>query len=171
MKVVLIDQEEYQGNLEDYADPRNSLLHEVIDRKLGLPITLSVVWLDITAMLGWPFTGVALPGHYIIKRESADGRMLIDPFSGGQVIQLEDCTKLIKRATGKDIQVSEEELGSARVKPTLTRMLGNLRQSYAQRGSWAAAARAVQRMVALEPESEHLKMQFLMFNSQMAKLN
>lgn len=89
-----------RGNLMGYADPRNSYLNQVLDRGMGIPISLCVIYLAVAAHLNLPAHGVNLPGHFIVGLDSGDGMIYLDPFHGGQQLTLTDCARLVRQTTG-----------------------------------------------------------------------
>jgi len=171
LRTVLAEEEGYRGNTEDYDDPRNSLLNEVIERRTGLPILLSAVWLDVAGQLGWPFVGVGLPGHFIIKRETPGGALLVDPFSGGNMVSREDCIRLVQISLGKEIAFAGDYFKSTPTKLILARMLNNLQNSFLRRQDWVHAACVINRLFALEPDTEELQVQLRAVREQIARLN
>lgn len=171
LRTVLAEEEGYRGNTKDYDDPRNSLLNEVIERRTGLPILLSAVWLDVAGQLGWPFVGVGLPGHYIIKRETPGGGLLVDPFSGGNVVSREDCVRLVQASLGKEIALEDDHFKPTQTKLTLARMLINLRNSFLRRQAWVQAACVINRLLAFESDTEGLEVQLRAVMEQIARLN
>ena len=93
LNTVLFEEEGLSGNQTDYHDPRNSFLNEVLDRKLGIPITLSLVYIEVGNRLGVPLVGVGFPGHFVVKYAGPDGETVLDPFQAGSRVsqaQMED---------------------------------------------------------------------------------
>src|SRR3972149_8015700 len=93
----LFDEEGFRGNSEDHYDPKNSFLNEVIDRRKGIPITLSILYMEIAWRLDLPLVGVGLPGHFIVKHEAAEREILVDPFHQGARLSEEDCQRTLDR--------------------------------------------------------------------------
>src|SRR5271165_119125 len=94
---VLFDEEGLRGNRDDYYDPRNSFLNDVLDRKLGIPITLSVIYLDVARRVGFPIAGTGMPGHFLLKHYDVNcGEILIDAFNRGRVVGNTDCQQRLK---------------------------------------------------------------------------
>src|SRR5438105_9106878 len=117
----------FRGNIHDYYDPRNSYLNEVLDRRTGLPITLSVVAMAVGQRAGLQIAGVGLPGHFIVKA-SANGReVLFDPFHGGRQLTPEDCESLVQQVTGISFQATPEKLQPTSLPMLLIRLLTNLK--------------------------------------------
>lgn len=120
----------FRGNEEEYYDPRNSCLNSVLTRRLGIPISLSVVYMEISRRLGRPMYGVGLPGHFIVAYEDADVRYWIDPFYAGRVLSFADCCALAKQAAGVDIRSNPAVLDPVSKRHILVRMLSNLKALY-----------------------------------------
>jgi len=150
---LLFDRLGFMGNTSDYYDPRNSYLNDVIDRRTGLPILLSAIYLEVGWRLGLPLSGVGLPGHFIV-RCAADARAwFIDPFDRGKVLSELDCARLAQQSTGGDLPFSRDLLQPVTRRQILTRMLNNLRAIYIQRELLAKAKPVMERLVDLNPDS------------------
>jgi regulator of sirC expression with transglutaminase-like and TPR domain len=111
----------FRGNEIDYNDPRNSCLNYVLDRRTGIPIALSVVYIEVARRLGQPVSGVGLPGHFIVEYNDGEFATYIDPFHSGRLLTLEDCRQLARERTG---------LAPVGTRYILVRMLNNLRSAY-----------------------------------------
>jgi regulator of sirC expression with transglutaminase-like and TPR domain len=146
----LFGRQGFRGNAADYSDPRNSYLNEVLDRRLGLPITLSVVFLEVAQRLGLPAHGVGLPGHFIVSVPAEDAPLLLDPFHGGQALSLADCAELVRRSAGHQV-FDPEWLAPTPQRDIVTRMLNNLRQFYISVEDWPLAVKIAERLVVLQP--------------------
>ena len=154
----LFQESGFQGNSQKYNDPRNSYLNEVLDRKLGLPISLSVIFLAVAERLGLPADGIGLPGHLIVGVPGPDGPLFLDPFHGGQQLSVIDCARLVELSTGYTGQFLSEWLQPVDSWVILTRMLYNLRNVYIQQDKWRMALPVVEHMLFLQPEHpDHLR--------------
>jgi regulator of sirC expression with transglutaminase-like and TPR domain len=150
---LLYDEQGYTGNEQDYYDPRNSYLNEVIERRTGNPIALAILELDLARRVGLPLQGVSFPGHFLIRLPVDNGLLVLDPFHRGRSL---DAGELRVRAKphvpGK--QVDDEQLGRllepASNRMILARMLRNLRQSYVEREAFERALRCADRIVWLD---------------------
>jgi regulator of sirC expression with transglutaminase-like and TPR domain len=141
----------FRGNDDDYNDPRNSYLNEVLDRRLGIPLTISILFVEIAKAAGFDARGVGLPGHFVI-RASFEGRtILVDPYHVGRVITEEDCIDLIKRTTGRPSLFRRELLRGIDERGTLARMLLNLKHIYLKREDYARALSMVERLLLIAP--------------------
>ncbi|HUC44053.1 MAG TPA: transglutaminase-like domain-containing protein, partial [Candidatus Sulfotelmatobacter sp.] len=101
VRALLFEDIGFRGNVEQYDDPRNSYLNEVLDRKLGIPLTLSILAIEVSRRAGLEAVGVGLPGHFIVRIVEQGRNLLIDPFHGGQIVTVEDCRDLVVRTTGR----------------------------------------------------------------------
>lgn len=149
---VLFQEEGFRGNAEDYYDPRNSFLNDVLDRRLGIPITLSVVYLEVGWRLGLPVVGVNFPGHFLVRYEGEALRILVDPFQGGELRFEDDAQALLDRVYGGSVPLQAEYLRPAGRKDILTRILANLKGIYLNGHDDARALAAVERLQLLRPE-------------------
>jgi regulator of sirC expression with transglutaminase-like and TPR domain len=143
----------FRGNAEDYYDPRNSYLNEVLDRRLGIPITLSLVYIETARRIGLTVVGVGLPGHFIVEARRDTSSVLLDPFHGGEALTPEDCERLVQDVYGGSIPFSEEQLAPVRKRQILTRMLNNLKKNYLSEDDPGRAWPVVEKMLHLDPNS------------------
>jgi regulator of sirC expression with transglutaminase-like and TPR domain len=140
----------FRGNVQDYYDPRNSYLNEVLDRRTGLPITLSAVAIAVGVRAGLDVVGVGLPGHFI-ARAAADGdEVLFDPFHGGRVLSRADCEVLVEQVTGTPFQATAEALQAVPPGTFILRVLNNLKGSYLRLGEFPKAVRVIERLRQLD---------------------
>jgi regulator of sirC expression with transglutaminase-like and TPR domain len=143
----------FAGNDEHYYDPRNSYLNKVIDRQVGLPITLSLLAIAVGTRAGLPVVGVALPGHFVAKAVGPDGdEVLFDPFHGGQVLDPDGCEELVGAVTGRPFEATREALAATPPAAFVLRMLNNLKTAYVAERSHLRAARVARRLVQLLPD-------------------
>ena len=101
---LLFETLQFRGNDQDYYDPRNSCLNSVLSRRIGIPITLSVIYIELARRLKQPIYGVGLPGHFIVAYEDAQSRYWIDPFHGGKILTFAECSALAKERAGVDLR-------------------------------------------------------------------
>lgn len=146
----------FRGNADDYYDPKNSLLPDVLERRLGIPITLSIVWCAIAKHAEITARGVAFPGHFIVRVENGDAPLIVDPFAGGRILDDEQATALLRRALGDGAQLHASLFTPATARATLVRLLTNLEATWAKRGEYARAFVAVDRIVTLVPDSARM---------------
>ncbi len=133
LREVLHDEEGLRGNDEDYQDPRNSFLNEVLERRLGIPISLSVVYMEVARRAGLHLDGVGFPGHFLVKYASpSGGEVYLDAHNGGEILSAEECVARHRvRSGGKALD--PRYLAAVSTRQILARMLQNLRRIYAER--------------------------------------
>jgi len=149
----LFEEQGFAGNRDQYYDPRNSMLHRVLERRRGLPITLSVVYMEVGRRAGVRVEGVGMPGHFIVRAEGPNGAAsLVDPFEGGTV-DYEDCQARLDAVYGGQVALTEEHLRAVPTRAILARILGNLKGVYAQTGLHRRALAAVERILLVAPNS------------------
>lgn len=154
----LFDMKRFTGNQLDYYDPRNSFLNEVIDRRIGIPITLSVVYIEVGRRAGLDVEGIGLPGHFIVRvRELGESdAFLVDPFHGVMLTR-EDCQDRLDTVYDGLVRLSEEHMRAATAQEILVRMLRNLKAVYARSNLYRQALACADRILLLTPDdlSEH----------------
>jgi regulator of sirC expression with transglutaminase-like and TPR domain len=147
----------FVGNREQYDDPRNSFLNDVISRRTGIPITLAVVFLEVARRAGVALEGVNFPGHFLLRCPPVPGdaqeteALLLDPFHGGAVLSEDDCLRLLRTHTSADAVLDPAMLATAHKRDILLRMLLNLKRAYVRMHSFPQAHQVSMLLVALEP--------------------
>ncbi|HTV55518.1 MAG TPA: transglutaminase-like domain-containing protein [Terriglobia bacterium] len=154
MNDLLFTREGFSGNDQDYDDPRNSFLNDVLDRRIGIPITLSVIYMELGRRHQLPIQGVGLPGHFIVKYSGPEEDILIDPYHQGAILNRGDCAKLLK-AHFDDAELLPEYLDSSTKKQILTRMLNNLKGSFFRRKHYERVLTMIEMAMAVDPASRH----------------
>ncbi|HVG23828.1 MAG TPA: transglutaminase-like domain-containing protein [Thermoanaerobaculia bacterium] len=139
----------YLGDTENYYAPRNAYLNEVIDRKRGLPIMLSIVFLHVAAKVGLTASGVGLPGHFIVKVQFGLGEVYVDPFYGGHTLTVAEIGALLLRLSGGVTKLSSEHLRAWSGRETLHRVHANLVAMWTRAGDRRRAQAARERMELL----------------------
>jgi regulator of sirC expression with transglutaminase-like and TPR domain len=150
---VLFHELGFSGNQGDYYDPRNSFLNDVLDRRQGIPITLSLVLMEVGKRLGLAIEGIGLPGHFIAGARLDDSQILLDPFNGGALVTPEDCEELVGRVVGRAVTLLPEHYAPVSGRQLLTRMLGNLKGAFWQRQEWDRVVGAIDRLLVLNPKA------------------
>lgn len=145
--------EAFRGNAENYFDPRNSFLNDVLERKLGIPITLSLVMMEVGRRLGLEIEGIGLPGHFVVGLQAENGRILLDPFHGGAPVTREECHEAVSRVLGHAVTLTEAHFAPVSKRQFLARLLRNLKAIYWRREEWARALPVMERLLALEPDT------------------
>ena len=149
----LFEVEGFRGNEREYYDPRNSYLNEVLDRKLGIPITLSVVYMEVARRLPLPVLGVGLPGHFIVKVLTPTGDILLDPFHGGAELTEDDCQARLDRVYGGLVRLDRSMLLPVTKRQILVRILSNLKTILLNESEHDRALEVVGDLLVLEPSS------------------
>jgi regulator of sirC expression with transglutaminase-like and TPR domain len=142
----MFDTDGYRGDTQSYYDPRNAYLNEVIERKLGIPITLSIVFLHVAAKIGLSAHGVGLPGHYIVKVQFELNEVYVDPFQSGQTLTIAEIGALLQQMSGGSTQLASEHLRAWTGRETLHRVLANLVGMWTRAGDHRRAESARERM-------------------------
>ena len=151
---TLFEELGFQGNRENYYDPRNSFLNEVLDRRIGIPITLSVVYIEVARRLGLPIHGIGLPGHFIVGYIAENDAYYIDVFNGGRIIGINGCADLVAgMSNGRLTFHPDLHLTPVTKKQILTRMLGNLLGIYVNSQDYRRAIACIERILLLLPDS------------------
>jgi regulator of sirC expression with transglutaminase-like and TPR domain len=155
LNLVLFRELGFRGNDGDYYDPRNSFLNEVLDRRMGIPLTLSLLYLEIARRCGLPAEGINFPGHFLVKVPLDEGELIIDPFHRGRLLGKDDLQKLLA-STSRDARLSAKHLRPASGRDILVRMLHNLRAIYVDRRDLPRALSAVERLLVLAPSDARM---------------
>lgn len=143
---------EFRGNIQNYYDPDNSFLHRVLDRKLGIPISLSVVYLAIAQRLDFPMSGIGMPGHFLIRPEFEGVGIFVDPFNRGEILFEEDCQKRLDETYQQQVKLDSRWLASVSDKQILVRMLDNLKFIYLHRREIDKALSTMSAILKINPE-------------------
>lgn len=149
----LYDELGYRGNNDNYYDPRNSFLNQVIDRRMGIPITLSLVYLEIARRLDFPMVGVNMPGHFLIRPEFEDVGIFVDPFNGGDILFQQDCETRLTQIYGYPLKLQPSFTKSVSHRQLLARMLTNLKLIYLNYQDLSRALATVEAILLLFPET------------------
>nr|AIE98390.1 hypothetical protein [uncultured marine thaumarchaeote KM3_05_G02]AIF06719.1 hypothetical protein [uncultured marine thaumarchaeote KM3_195_B03] len=146
----LFDELGFHGAEEDYYDPVNSFLNVVLDKKTGIPITLSILYSEVAKHIGLDLRIVGFPGHVIIKYKK---EMILDPFYRGRLLTIEDLEKILNRNFGEDVEFVPEYLNEATTEQLLTRLLRNLKNAYTQSYAYDNAMKCTDMILGMQPES------------------
>jgi regulator of sirC expression with transglutaminase-like and TPR domain len=151
LRHVLADIEGFRGNEEDYHSPENSFLDQVLERKVGLPITLSVVYLEVARRAGISLYGVPFPGHFLVAHDAGDHKLVMDPFHHGDILTEHGCEELLKRVAPQ-LKFDRAMLAPAPVELITYRMLSNLRRVYLGREETERGLAVVDLLLLLAPD-------------------
>ena len=140
----------FNSDDEDYYDPRNNFLNAVIDKKTGIPITLSIIYSEIAKYIGLNLSIVGFPGHVIVKHKE---EIILDPFYHGRVLTIKDLEEILYRNFGEEVEFIPEYLNVATIDQILTRLLRNLKNAYTQSYAYDKAVRCTNMVLGIQPES------------------
>ena len=149
----------FSGNREQYEDPRNSCLNEVMDRKTGIPITMALVYIEVARRAGVRADGINFPGHFLVRAlqdpnaDDAGEGLIVDPFHGGAILSETDCRQMLNRYVGEDAAFEPSLLARATRRQVLVRMLLNLKRLYVRMHSFPQARATTDALLALQPSS------------------
>ena len=152
INTVLFEIFEFRGATQDYYDPRNSFFNDVLDRRIGIPITLSTVYMEVSRRLNFPIVGVGLPGHFIVKYSDRLQEFFLDPFNRGQILTRDDCRNRIYERYGDSVEFSDRMLGRVTHRQILWRMLNNLKEIYLRAHAFDKGLAIVDMMLMVAPE-------------------
>lgn len=142
-----------RGDRETYEDPRNAVLPRVIARRRGLPISLSILWIDVARRLGLDAVGIGLPGHFLAGLRTPEGVLCIDPFHGGRAVGEEEAEELVAKATAGRVTFQPEMLRPISHRAILTRLVRNLHLRFVKAESWEEALWTSTHLQLLDPEN------------------
>lgn len=146
----MFDVDNYRGDAANYYDPRNAYLNEVIERRIGIPITLSIIFLHVAGQIGLNASGVGLPGHYLVKVQFELNEVYVDPFHGGTTLTLDEIGRLLEDMTRRQIRLSSTHLRAWNARETLARVLANIENMWRLSGDLRRADSAHERMEILQ---------------------
>jgi regulator of sirC expression with transglutaminase-like and TPR domain len=147
---LLFEEEGFHGEDEDYYDPRSALLNETLDKHAGLPIALSILYIEISRRIGAEAAGISLPGRFLVKFSGAFGQVVVDPFDGGRVLSTVELQKLLDAVYGGGVRLREHHLRSFTCKEILARELAQLKAAYLARHDLTRAAASIDRLLILD---------------------
>jgi len=154
---VLFDEEGLRGNRDDYYDPRNSFLNDVLDRKLGIPITLSVIYMDVARRVNFPVAGTGMPGHFLLKHYDAmSGEIVIDAFHRGRIVGRSECQQQLDEIYSGQVELQPEFLQAVSHREIVIRMLNNLRQIYFTQRNLSKGLVILDLLLAVPPQCPDL---------------
>jgi regulator of sirC expression with transglutaminase-like and TPR domain len=149
---LLHEVEGFDGNREEYEDPRNSFLNDVLERRKGLPILLSLVYCEVGRRAGVPLAGIGMPGRFIVEVTGASG-FFLDPFDGGRLLSVEECARAVGEMYHGEPAFSMEMLRQATPRETLARILRNLMGVYRSRKDSSRSWRVADLLLVVAPDA------------------
>ena len=149
----LYDDLNFTGNAQNYYDPRNSFLNDVIERRVGIPITLALIYIEIARRIDFPMIGIGMPGHFLIRPDVSEIEIFVDAFSSGEVLFRQDCQERLNQIYQQNITLQPEFLAPVTKKQFLARMLTNLKYIYIKQQELEKALFCVERILLLFPSA------------------
>jgi regulator of sirC expression with transglutaminase-like and TPR domain len=152
---LLFDEEGFHGQDEDYYDPRSALLSSALERHAGLPITLSILYIELSRRIGIEATGVSLPGRFLVKFSGPFGVIVVDPFDGGRVLTTVELQKILDGMYGGGVRLREHHLRSFSPREILARELAQLKAAYLAQHDLPRAAASIDRLLILDDRDSY----------------
>jgi regulator of sirC expression with transglutaminase-like and TPR domain len=149
----LFEDEKFRGNAEDYYDPRNSCLNDVLDRRLGIPITLAVVVMEVGRRVGLDICGIGLPGHFCVGARVDGELVILDPFASGRALDRANAEAIASRAVGRAVRLTDAHFVPTTRSQIVVRMLRNLEGIYARREDWTKALAVIDRLLVVDADA------------------
>jgi regulator of sirC expression with transglutaminase-like and TPR domain len=159
----------YRGDGETYDDLQNADLVRVIERRKGLPVALSILYLHVARAQGWQAEGLAFPGHFLIRVGIDGARHVVDPFHEGVVREAADLRRLLRQVLGPDAELAPSHFDAVSDRDVLLRLENNVRLRLARREDWLGAARSLDRMLAIAPDRIELLFEAGQLNARLDK--
>ena len=153
LNYVFFEEHGFRGNREHYFDPKNSFLNEVLDRKTGIPISLSVLYMEVARRIGLSLQGIGFPGHFLVKYVGDNEEIVLDPFNGGEILSQRSLEAMLRRLYGGKIVFEARLLEPTSKKQILRRMLNNLKIIYLRKNEFIKGLSIVECLIALDPAS------------------
>ncbi|MFT3693582.1 MAG: transglutaminase-like domain-containing protein [Kofleriaceae bacterium] len=161
----------FVGNADDYYDPRNSFLCEVIDRRRGIPISLSVLYLEVARRVGVLAQGVNFPGHFLVRVATEDAWLFLDPYNRGTVLVPADLEELLRKTTTPTAVLEPSVIAAASKRQIVARMLVNLAGIYGRNGDLPRSLDVLERLAILEPANPRIARDLAQLRERVVGLN
>jgi regulator of sirC expression with transglutaminase-like and TPR domain len=155
MNRLLFDEEGFHGEDDDYYDPRSALLSEALDRHAGLPITLSILYIEMSRRIGVDAAGISLPGRFLVKFSGDFGQIVVDPFDGGRVLSTIELQVILDEMYGGGVRLREHHLRSFSRREILGRELSQLKAAYLAHHDLHRAAASIDRLLILDDRDSY----------------
>jgi len=149
----LVEELGFRGNQDDYYSPANSCLNIVLAERVGIPITLSLVYIEIARRLRRPIYGIGLPGHFLVQYDDGEFSTFIDPFNGGQLLFEQECLELARQVTGAGVSADSSVLAPVNKRHIMIRMLNNLRAVYFKLQDPTKSSSVLDLLIAADPSA------------------
>jgi len=170
LNTTLVVQYGYVGDNLNYDDLQNANLMRVIDRRRGLPVALGILYIHVARAQGWPISGLAFPGHFLLRLDGSDARLVIDPFHGGTPLEPHNLRDMLKTMTGNDAELQPEHYASVSDRDILLRLQNNIKLRLVQQNNAEGASAVVDRMLMMAPEEAALWRESGLLNAKAGRL-
>src|SRR2546421_8012337 len=151
---VLFEEEHFHGNETDYYDPANSFLNRVLERQTGIPVSLSLLYMEVGKRVGLQIDGIGLPFYFLVRCKLGDGRVIyVDPFAEGQLLSERDCRERVRRIGRNKMKINQHWFDPVSNRQMLTRLLNNLKKIYMDREDYERALSICDLLVLLVPHA------------------
>jgi regulator of sirC expression with transglutaminase-like and TPR domain len=167
----LFDRMGFYGNTDDYYDPRNSFLADVLDRRTGIPISLSVLYLEVARRVGVLAQGVNFPGHFLVRVAIEDAWLFLDPFAKGRALSPADLETLLRKTTTPTAVLEPSVIAAASKRQIVARMLVNLAGIYGRNGDLPRSLDVLERLAVLEPQNPRIARDLTQLRERVGSLN
>jgi regulator of sirC expression with transglutaminase-like and TPR domain len=151
MNEILFVQEGLRGNESDYYDPLNSFLNQVMDRRLGIPISLSILYMEVARRISFPIDGIGFPGHFLVKHANQGRDIIIDTFDHGRILTLNDCQELLDKIHEGSVSMNAAYFQPMGKRAIITRMLYNLKDIYIETEKYPQVISVIEKILLLNP--------------------
>lgn len=158
LKTVLVYEYEYHGDIETYDDLDNADIVRVIDRRKGMPITLSIIYIAVAREIGWDMVGLNWPGHFLVRMDHEGQRLIFDPFDGCKIMQAQDLRQLLKASLGEGAELSSTYYDAATNRDILVRLQNNIKIRQIETEDYAGALETVQLLLLISPNEYRLQL-------------
>ena len=153
LNAVIFDAHGYAGDAETYDAPENANLLQVIDRRVGLPVSLGILYIQAARAQGWVVDGLAFPGHFLVRMDEGDRRVIVDPFHWGQLLEADHLRGLLKQFRGADAELEPSHYAPVGNRAILLRLQNNIKSRALQASDGARGAAILERMLLIAPEA------------------
>ena len=151
LRALMYGELDFRGDPRDYHSPGNALLHQVLQRRRGIPLTLAIVLLELGWRVGMPLEGVGFPGHFLVRLAGEPRDLLLDPYDDGRTVHEEDCRRMLRESTGGGMEYAPGLVASVGRRNMIARLLRNLKGAYLRRNDDERALSAVDRLLLMSP--------------------
>jgi regulator of sirC expression with transglutaminase-like and TPR domain len=170
LNTTLVVQYGYEGDNLNYDDLQNANLMRVIDRRKGLPVALGILYIHVARAQGWGISGLAFPGHFLLRLDGSDARLVIDPFHGGTPLEPHNLRDMLKTMTGNDAELQPEHYAAVSDRDILLRLQNNIKLRLVQQNNAEGASAVVDRMLLMAPDEAGLYRESALLNAKAGRL-